>query len=288
MASQSPLIHNTGFKTLGMPHFYDKYETGHVDEHLKQLIRASDFGGASVTIPLKLDVIPLLDNVSDHAKHIGAVNTIIPSLSEVTGQTVLTGDNTDWLAMVDLIRRNLSFLPGTVSSTGEAEPSSLVIGAGGTSRAAIYALHQLGFKIIYVFNRTPANIVKVIDTFPKHYNIVPLVSFDSFPLGSPSVVVSTTPPSGTTTSKLAIAAGADSIYLPESILAKEPAGVVVDMAYKPRLTPLVEMADSKGWARVTGIEILLQQAFHQFHLWTGKKAPETVITETVMPVYNSS
>lgn len=281
-ASQSPLIHNTGFKTLGLPHFYDRYETTVVDEILSKIIRSPDFGGASVTIPLKLDVIPLLDSVSEHAKHIGAVNTIIPRISEVTGQTLLAGDNTDWLAIRDLATRSLS--GARISSTA----SSLVIGAGGTCRAAVYTLHKMGFKIIYVFNRTPANIVKIIDSFPKDYNIVPLTSFDSFPLGPPQVVISTVPASATTTSKLDLLAGVDAIYLPETILQMEPAGVVVDLAYKPRRTPLVELADSKGWTYVTGIELLLQQAYHQFELWTGKRAPQQIIAQTVMPVYNAS
>lgn len=279
--SQSPLIHNTGFKALGLPHYYDRYETNVVDEHVKQLIRAPDFGGASVTIPLKLDVIPLLDHVSEHAKQIGAVNTIIPSKCASSGQAVLTGDNTDWLAIRDLASRSL---PAKISRTS----SSLVIGAGGTCRAAVYALHQMGFNIIYIFNRTPANIVKIIDSFPKEFNIVPLTSFDNFPLGPPSVVVSAVPAQATTVSKLAFAAGQDSIYLPESILSLEPAGVVVDMAYKPRITPLVELAQSKGWTCVTGIEILLQQAYHQFRLWTGKRAPEAAISEVVMHAYNSA
>jgi pentafunctional AROM polypeptide len=294
-ASQSPLIHNTGFKTLGLPHFYDRHETPVIDETIKELIRADDFGGASVTIPLKLDIIALLDHVTEHAKHIGAVNTIIPSKSKRSGQTVLTGDNTDWLAICDLAGRKLQ-LPGAdlagISSSGrvavDRTSSSLVIGAGGTCRAAVYALHQMGFNIIYVYNRTPANIVKIINSFPNDFNIVPLTSFDSFPLGPPTVIVSTVPAAATTTSKLEYATGLDAIFLPESILQKEPAGVVVDMAYKPRRTPLVEMAEPKGWTCVTGIELLLQQAYHQFSRWTGKKAPESTIAETVMPVYNSS
>lgn len=289
-ASKSPLIHNTGFATLGLPHTYGRYETATVTEHLKELIRSPDFGGASVTIPLKLDVIPLVDELSECGRLIGAVNTIIPSTDAGTGKTLLKADNTDWLAIRDLASRALAASRGLAEvnvADLDKVPASLVIGAGGTCRAAVYALHQMGFKIIYVYNRTPANIVKIIDAFPKEYNIVPLTSLDadSFPLGAPLAVVSTVPASSTTTSKLEIAAGISSLYLPESLLSKEPAGVVVDMAYKPHKTPLIELAESKGWRTVAGIEILLQQAFHQFRLWTGKKAPEKEITDKVMPAY---
>lgn len=289
-ASKSPLIHNTGFETLGLPHVYDRYETDHVTEHLKELIRAPDFGGASVTIPLKLDVIPLVDELSECGKLIGAVNTIIPKYDTATGKTMLLAENTDWLAIRDLASRALAAAHGTPAfdvAALEKVPASLVIGAGGTCRAAVYALHQMGFRIIYVYNRTPANVVKIIEAFPKEYNIVPLTSLDadSFPLGAPTAIVSTVPASFTTTSKLATAAGVASLYLPETLLAKQPAGVVVDMAYKPNRTPLIEMADAKGWRTVSGIEILLQQAYHQFRLWTGKKAPQKEIVDKVMPAY---
>jgi pentafunctional AROM polypeptide len=288
-ASKSPMIHNTGFETLGLPHHYDRYETDVVTQRLKDLIRAPDFGGASVTIPLKLDVIPLLDSLSEHAQKIGAINTIIPTKDATTGKVLLSAENTDWLAIRDLTSRRLAAAYGAPAfdhTLLDAASSSLVIGAGGTCRAAVYALHQLGFKIIYVYNRTPANIVKIIDAFPKDYNIVPLTSLDSFPLGAPSAIVSTIPASFTTTSKLDLATGTGT-YLPESLLAREPAGVVVDMSYKPNKTPLIQMAESKGWSSIAGIEILLQQAYHQFRLWTGKTAPEAEIAERVMHAYNT-
>ncbi|KAF9471493.1 hypothetical protein BDN70DRAFT_938911 [Pholiota conissans] len=93
--SMLPSLHNTAFDVLGLPHEYQLLETQDVGEKIKVVITAPDFGGASVTIPYKLDVIPLLDKLTPAAEAIGAVNTIIPQISSKQGGSsrVLIGDN---------------------------------------------------------------------------------------------------------------------------------------------------------------------------------------------------
>jgi pentafunctional AROM polypeptide len=136
--------------------------------------------------------MPLLDEVSEHARIIGAVNTIVP---QQEGSAVrLIGDNTDWLGLLELIEQNLS------SDNERTDAStSLVLGAGGTCRAAVYALHKAGFKTIYLFNRTRPNADKIVASFPVEYNIVPLTSLDAFPGEAPLAVISTIPAQGTAT-----------------------------------------------------------------------------------------
>ncbi|KAJ1940142.1 hypothetical protein FBU59_003900, partial [Linderina macrospora] len=75
--SPSPVMHNAGFAALGLPHTYHLKETSSADP-LKAVIAASDFGGASVTIPYKQEIIPMLDELTAAAEKIGAVNTVIP------------------------------------------------------------------------------------------------------------------------------------------------------------------------------------------------------------------
>ncbi|GAA5896873.1 hypothetical protein JCM6882_005055 [Rhodosporidiobolus microsporus] len=276
--SKSPLIHNTAFGILGLPHHYGLIESDHVNEEIKQAIRAEDFGGASVTIPLKLDIMPLLDEVSEHARLIGAVNTIIPK--EENGVVRLIGDNTDWLGLLELIEKNLS------SDNERTDAStSLVLGAGGTCRAAVYALHKAGFKTIYLFNRTRPNADKIVASFPQEYNIVPLTSLDSFPGEHPLAVISTIPAQGTATR---YAPNADAgVVVPESILAREDGGVLIDVAYKPKVTPLIDLADrTPGWTGVPGIQMLLEQGFWQSAMWTGRRPPKEVIRKTVLTEYD--
>ncbi|KAJ3503558.1 hypothetical protein NLJ89_g8376 [Agrocybe chaxingu] len=129
--SMSPTLHNTGFNILGLPHRYELLETKDVGEEIKIAITSPDFGGASVTIPFKLDVMPLLDRLTPAAEAIGAVNTIIPrdTLGDGSGGRILVGDNTDWLGINAAISSKLGASPRI--------PAALVIGAGGTARAAI-------------------------------------------------------------------------------------------------------------------------------------------------------
>lgn len=137
--SKSPLLHNTAFGLLGLPHEYGLLESGTITNELKAAIRAPNFGGASVTIPHKLEIMPLLDEISVQATIIGAVNTIVPI--ERDGVVRLRGDNTDYLGLRQLILKNLSS-----DNEIDDKSTSLVLGAGGTCRAAVYALHSTGFK----------------------------------------------------------------------------------------------------------------------------------------------
>jgi len=280
--SPSPVLHNTGFAELGLPHRYKLFETAEVDEDVEQAVNDPLFGGASVTIPHKLNIIPLLDSLSPEAKMIGAVNTVIPRISSSTGAKELHGDNTDWVAIRNLVSRNLqqSITPGS---------ASLVIGAGGTSRAAIYALHALGIPTIYLFNRTMASALALIESFPSSYNIQVLDRIDSFPASAPIVIVSTVPASATSLETKGSTEG-ESVILTSSILSSKRGGVVVDMAYKPAETPLLQLAardERRIWKCIRGVEILIEQGCKQFELWTGRTAPKTIISEAVVRAYGS-
>ena len=174
--------------------------------------------------------MPFLDEISPHAKLIGAVNTIIP-VSE-NGQTKLLGDNTDWLGLAELIAKGLN------SDNERTDAStSLVLGAGGTCRAAVYALHQAGFKTIYLFNRTRPNADKIVSSFPSHYNIIPLTSLDSFPSEHPMVVISTIPAQGTAPE---YSPNPDAgVFVPKSVFAREHGGVMIDVSsYLPFACPV--------------------------------------------------
>jgi pentafunctional AROM polypeptide len=145
--SLSPTIHNTAFGALGLPHTYGLLETADAaDARVAAALADLAFGGASVTIPLKEAVLPLLDALSPAAQAIGAVNTIV--VEEHAGKRTLRGENTDWAGIVACVRERLP--PGAAVDAG------LVLGAGGTARAAVYALSALGAAKIYIYNRTRA------------------------------------------------------------------------------------------------------------------------------------
>lgn len=277
--SMSPTLHNTGFETLGLPHKYELFETETVGEEIRAAIASPNFGGASVTIPFKRDIIPLLDALSLDAEVIGAVNTVIP-VTNPDGSSSLRGENTDWRGITQSIRRSL---PQSVLTPETA----LVIGAGGTSRAAIYALWKLGVDTIYVFNRTKSAAQALVDAFPD-VKIKLVDELGVWPDGAaaPTVIVSTVPASATSLDPYASGA----VLLPGSLFTAPNGGVVIDMAYKPAETPLLKLAKAAGaqWRTVKGVEVLLEQGYHQFQLWTGRECPKSVVAERVLKAYSMS
>ncbi|KAM7206215.1 putative PENTAFUNCTIONAL AROM polypeptide [Rhypophila sp. PSN 637] len=260
-SSRSPVLHNTLFEQQGLPHEYSLFETDDVKD-VEDLIRAPHFGGASVTIPLKLDIMKLLDEVSDAAKTIGAVNTIIPLHSSTHDKKQkLRGDNTDWKGMVFSLQST-----GLVGGTGH---SAMVIGSGGTARAAIYALHAMGYSTIYVVARTQARVQELVDGFPAEYglkwldNPAGLAELEKSKL--PRVVVATVPadkPIDTTMGDI----------LNKVLQTPAPEDgsqrVVLEMAYTPPRTPIMVKAEESGWKTIPGLEVLAAQGWYQFQAWT--------------------
>jgi len=265
-ASRSPALHNALFRQSGLPHMYSLCETDQVEE-LESIIRAPNFGGASVTIPLKLDIMSLLDDVTESAKLIGAVNTIIPepTTGSEPGSIRLIGDNTDWLGMTYSLRSASAQQSSVITNTPK---SGLVIGAGGTARAAIFALHALSHSPIYVTARTPSKLSALISSFPPSYNIQSLDTISSVEALTtiPSVAISTIP------ADKPIEQNMREVL---AILIRHPKADVLEsrtlleMAYKPRQTALMKMARDAGWLTIPGLEVLGAQGWWQFQKWTG-------------------
>jgi pentafunctional AROM polypeptide len=294
-----------------LPHQYSLYETAAVDDSIRELIRGPDFGGASVTIPHKLAIMSELAQLTPAAKMIGAVNTIIPI--PVTGpdgepKIVLTGDNTDWIGIKNAILAKTTEIPLLVQthngSSSKDDECGVVIGAGGTARAAIFALHELGLGTIHIWNRTRSTAEALAKDFPANYNVVVLDSLDALIARPPSIVVGTVPAH-------AIVQGKEDrqnegfkqgLELSEVLFSRKEGGVVVEMAYRPRVTPLLELvqkftaSDSTSntgappgpkskWTIVYGVDVLLEQGYQQFELWTHRRAPKRMIKERVMVIY---
>jgi pentafunctional AROM polypeptide len=254
--SRSPALHNTLFGETGLPHSYSRLETTNVED-VKEFIHAPDFGGASVTIPLKLDIMPLLDEVAQEAEIIGAVNTIVP-VANGNAAPRLVGYNTDWQGMVQSLRND-----GIYGSDGTQ--SAVVVGGGGTARAAIFALHHMGFSPIYVVGRTASKLEGMVSTFPTSYNIrvvdnysqldtVPQVAIGTIPADKPI-----DPTMRETLSKMFEHA--------QQVDAKSAEGqsprVLLEMAYKPSVTALMELASESGWKTIPGLEVLTGQGVNQ-------------------------
>lgn len=257
--SRSPALHNTLFKANGLPHIYSLFETGNAPD-VKELIRKPNFGGASVTIPLKLDIIPLIDRVSDAAKVIGAVNTIIP-VDEDDGKRTLLGENTDWMGMVYALRQAGIVKPSSTNPTGGG--SAVVIGSGGTTRAAVFALHHLGFAPVYIVARNAANVAKVAESFPAEYDVQHLTNGDGV-ASAPRVVISTIPADKPMDAGMRdVVASVLHQNTAAAAEANAPKRALLEMAYKPRRTAVMAMAEDAGWETIPGLEVLSAQGWYQ-------------------------
>jgi len=260
--SMSPAIQTAAFRHYGLSHTYDICETESIDQ-VADLVHDPSFGGASVTMPHKLAVHKFCDEQTQHARRIGAINTLV--LREAgegeRRRRVLVGENTDWSGLRAIIKQE-------TESWTDLPRVGLVIGAGGASRAALYALHQFGLKRIYIVNRTVANAEKIADDFGSLFHIAVLPDLQSL-TEPPEIIVGTIPADRSRE---------------EDFRTLFPAsrGLCIDMSYKPRKTPLLAAAEKhSGWRMIQGVEVLLYQAFDQFELWTGLTAPVDAMAQQV-------
>ena len=271
--SVSPAMHNAAYAELGLPHTY-----GLIDEESVDTIVTSDFWvdpafrGMSVTIPHKQAIMPHLDELSDAAERIGAVNTVIVDKEASGDGRTLRGDNTDWIGIFNPLKARLG------DASNNEGGAALILGAGGTARAAAYAATQLGLERIY-YNRTPSKAQELADAFGG--TVVgdlsgPSDGDDDKTLGNVCkekdlkvrVVLSTLP----------AAAGFE---LPEW-LAADKSTVVFDVNYKPYWTPLLRQAEAAGLDVVRGSEMLWEQGVGQFELWLDQDAPYDVMKKVVL------
>ena len=237
--SKSPLLHNWGLRTSGLPGSYEAWPTE--PKKLKAFmaeVRARHIKGVSVTIPHKQAVLPYLDGLTPRAQAVGAVNTLFWQGGK------LLGDNTDVAGIV---------APLTQHQGGIA--SALVLGAGGAARAACAALQELGVPEIAVANRTASKA----EALAKDFGIT-TVEWEGRAARPWSLLVNTTP--------LGMA-GEHKDKSPWPVEAFTGIGLVFDLVYNPVRTKLLSEAQDAGIPVISGLQMFLQQGLAQFKIWTG-------------------
>ncbi|KAK6375930.1 3-dehydroquinate dehydratase, type I, variant [Exophiala oligosperma] len=305
--SRAPAMYTVAFRLYGMRHEFSYRDVSTFDEILT-LARDHFFGGAALSYPYKEIAFKACTVTSPHASVIGSVNTIMP-LRQLPGHKAdalaenarlrnrggpvvgFYGDNSDWEGLYNNIRRRLSPRNTAACSRG----AGLVLGAGGSSRSAVYALLRLGCQTVYVYNRTHANAVKLAAHFNtwcqtreggsgKSSVVILEPEGTSWPQGTtlPTIIVSCVP--------ISVSLFGDSdlpLQLPEEWLGSPSGGVVADISYNPPETPLLKQIksfrESTGypWAIVNGVDVVYEQAILQFEQFTGYRAPRQAMKDAL-------
>jgi quinate dehydrogenase len=257
--SIAPPMHNSIAASLSKPWTFSALECPTVLD-MTNAFQTPTFIGAVITMPYKQSVIPHLSGIDPHAALIGAVNNVY-----LTPDRQLRGTNTDWEGIKGCL------LTADPHGQGRAKPA-LIIGAGGASRAAVYALKkEFGCASIYVINRDEGEVTQLLaDTRAYGDNeALEIVHVASVPqargLPKPFYIVGTVPDvEPRSESELAMR------EMLEVFLDGGEKGVLLDMCFKPRRTRTLKLGRERGWRCVEGTEIIGHQIGTQWGLWTGE------------------
>jgi shikimate dehydrogenase len=254
-------MHNAALRALGMADWH--YQALPVPEQLfietTPALRQAGFVGANVTIPHKQAALALAERTSEAARAIGAANTLT-----FAADGTIAAENTDAPGLIAALEA-LGGLP--------ARPSALVLGAGGSARAAIWALREAGAREVSVWNRTPERAERLARELG--------VRAVREPARADLLVNCTSVGLERAGERLAVERSASE---PEGLnqlgLTFDQVGeysYVIDMVYRAGLTPLLAAAREHGARTLDGLEILLAQGALSFELWTGRAAPLEVM-----------
>ena len=259
--SLSPKIHAAALSACGLQGTYSLFPIHPEDKQgLKDLlarVRSGEITGLNVTIPHKQNVIELMDELTPTAKAIGAVNTIY------TRENKLIGDNTDvpgFLADMKNVNRETS---------KQVNKSAVVLGAGGSARAVVYALCNDGWNVTLAARRIE-QAQQLAESFTNCQ--LPITNLSNLPLSTFHLLVNTTP--------LGMTPNTETSPLPENaVLSKHT--FIYDLVYNPRETKLVRDARAQGLSASTGLGMLIEQAALAFEKWTGSKADRDAMQKAV-------
>ena len=250
--SLSPRLHGYWLQTLGIDGAYVPLPVApeNISDALRALLKLG-FAGANVTVPHKEAALAAVDEVSEIANRIGAVNTLI-----CKSDGTLYGDNTDAFGFIENLRAGA---PSWRPDSGRA----LVLGAGGAARAVITALIDAGVTEISLSNRTLARADDVAQYIGGNVAVVPWEARDTAAEGVTLLVNTTT---------LGMTGKAP---LEMDIRALADDAVVTDIVYAPLQTPLLASAHARGLTTVDGLGMLLHQARPGFEAWFGVRPEVT-------------
>ncbi len=256
--SLSPLMHNTAFRTLGLPGVYLSWpvEPGRLPAFM-DAVRLLDIRGCSITIPHKVDVLPLLDAMTDGVREMGACNTLYRDGEKICGE------NTDVIGFMTPLRTHRL----------SPETRVLLLGAGGVSRAAVAGLRRLGLTDIAVTNRRRERAEALAEEFG-----LSSIPWEARGDVRADLVINTTSLGMT---------GAQERETPYPSEGFRSTGIAYDLVYTPFRTRFLHEAEAAGWNTLSGLDMFIAQGDAQFRLWTGRRLPPEAVEAVKAALYGN-
>ena len=262
--SLSPKIHKAAFHVCKLDGDYSLFPI-HPDDRkglqdLLSRVCSGEIQGLNVTIPHKQNVIPFLDELTPTAQAIGAVNTIYLHKNK------LIGDNTDALGFLADLKKFL-----TTGTQRHRDRTALVLGAGGSARAVVYALVNDGWKVTIAARRIE-QAQGLLNSFSNYRLQITGMEISQSLVSNLDLIVNTTP--------LGMSPNVNQSPLPENLSLPRHVSIY-DLVYNPRETKLVKDARTQGLKATTGLGMLIEQAALSFELWTGHRPSREIMRSSV-------
>ena len=259
--SLSPAIHNEAFRELGLNKLLVPFliPTGTLADSLKEL-EWLGVKGYSVTIPHKEAVLPLLSRKDGAVERTGSCNTMVVQGDERIGY------NTDYRAAMDSLEDVLGGRGADESTSPLYEKQVLILGAGGVARAIAFGLARRGASVT-ITNRHDERATQLAEAVGCR-----TVNWGQRASSLADVLINCTP--------VGMHPNVDDTPVPPGAF-QRPGMVAFDTVYHPENTMFLKLARERDCGTVTGVDMFIQQAAHQFKLYTGHDAPIDVMREVV-------
>lgn len=252
--SLSPAMQTAAFDELGIDAKYQTFEIPPEKlEDFIQKVRSEKIAGLSVSIPHKVEIMPLLDEVSPSARKIGAVNTVFWKDKK------LVGENTDRLGAVVALQAKVA----TTEKPTLADKKVVLLGGGGAARAVVSGLLEEGAEVV-VITREPWESAGIQKDFGVRCDLI--LNLEKY---SPDILINATP--------LGMAGELVEQSFVQSAFFEKCRPLVFDLVYNPAETRLLREARAAGCQTLAGLEMFVWQGASQFKIWTNKDAPITVM-----------
>ena len=264
--SFSPLMHNAAIAHLNADYAYLPFPIR--PDNLEQAIAgfaAIGLRGFNITIPHKQAIIPLLDEASDVAKAIGAVNTVWREGDRWCGTNT---DAVGFLAPLETLDSSWSELP------------AMVLGNGGAARAVVAACAQLGCPEIWVVGRSPDKLSAFAQSWTASSDISKRLKTADWQklsdyLPKAGLVVNATPIGMHPRVEDSPLSGEQAALMREGAIA-------YDLIYTPRPTQFLRQTRENGAIAIDGLEMLVQQGAAALEIWLDRPAPVEVMRRTLL------